>query len=164
VAREERKVCGLRFATPCERPSCIPIGRPRGVKALGIRYERTVAEALQRTYGTVPVKYGQWFEFHDANGRGYAQVDLLLHIANMDHYVVGECKLTDTEEAWRKLREFYLPIVKMATQRPCVGFVVCKNLTRASDPRSVCDSFRTTLLKCLNGGSPVWHFLGRGPP
>jgi hypothetical protein len=163
VSKEERRVVGLRFATPCERPSCIPIGRPRGVKARGIAYERSVAAALQAEYGKIPVKYGSWFEFHDANGRGYAQVDYLLYVQSLDQYVVGEAKLTDTAEAWRKLREFYLPIVAMATQKRAVGFVVVKNLTPASDPRLVCDSFRATLAKCLNGASPTWHFLGKGP-
>lgn len=160
MATEGRSVVGLRFATMCPRPSCIPVGRPRGAKAQGIRYEKLVADTLSR-YGTV---HGQWFEFHDANGRGYAQVDYLLYIKALDQYLVGEAKLTDTPEAWAKLRAFYLPIVASALQRRTVGFVVCRHLTPASNPNFICDTFRATLNASLNGGQPTWHYLGKGEP
>lgn len=162
MARIERSVAGLRFATQCERPSCIPVGRPRGAKAQGVRYERAVADVLQGTFNSNRIVHGQWFEFHDANGKGYAQVDLLLYLQALDLYIVGECKLTYTGEAWRKMRMFYLPIVAMALQRRAVGFVVVRNLTPEVDVRRVCATFRETLNRCVNGGEPTWHYLGKG--
>ena len=165
VRGDNRSVCGLVSARALdEKPACIPNGRPRGAKARGVSYEKAVAAALQSAFPKSGVCRGQWFEFHDANGRGYAQVDLLLYVMSLDRYVVGECKLTDIASARRKLTNFYLPIVQAAFGKVASGFVVTRHLTQLSDTRNVCDSFRATLGASLNGGLPTWHYLGKGPP
>ena len=61
----------LVWARACERPLCIRKGRVRGVKALGVRYENNVARRM--TWA----KQGQWFEFMDAEGKSFCQIDLL---------------------------------------------------------------------------------------
>ena len=165
VRGNDRSVCGLVSAQALDaKPACIPNGRPRGVKARGISYEKACAAALQGAFPKSGVAHGQWFEFADANGRGYAQVDLLLYIVALDQYVVGECKLTDVAGARQKLANFYLPIVAMAFGKRASGFVVTRHLTQLSNVRNVCATFRDALGAALNGGLPTWHYLGKGPP
>lgn len=161
----DRSVCGLVSARALDaKPSCIPNGRPRGVKARGVSYEKVCASALQAAFPKSGVVHGQWFEFADANGRGYAQVDILLYIVSLDQYVVGECKLTDVAGARSKLANFYLPIAQLAFGKRTCGFVAVRHLTQLTDTRNVCADFKSTLGVALNGGLPTWHYLGKGPP
>ena len=62
-----RIIDGLDFAGPCVRPATIPIGRPRGVKALGVRYEKSLAEAIP--FAT----RGQWWSSTTRTGSGIAK-------------------------------------------------------------------------------------------
>jgi hypothetical protein len=66
---------GLIWGVPLgARPDCIPVSRPRGAKALGVKYEKALAGALPGW------KHGQWFQFKDINGYGYCQVDLMIEL------------------------------------------------------------------------------------
>ena len=64
MTREVRNLRQVRVLT--ERPECIPQGRPRGAKALGVRYENAIAASV----AFAPAKHGVWIEFDDAAGHG----------------------------------------------------------------------------------------------
>lgn len=107
-------------ARAVERPQSIPIGRPRGAKALGVRYERALARSLPGA------THGQWWEFWDANGRGFCQTDLFLPVG--EAVVVLEVKYTWTPLGHSQLERLYLPVLRMALGRDVIGLVVCKKL------------------------------------
>jgi len=126
-----RVVSGLISARACERPSSIPVGRPRGAKALGVRYEKALARSLPGA------THGQWWEFWDANGRGFCQTDLILEVGKV--LVVLEVKYTWTPVGHSQLELLYLPVLRKATGREVIGLVVCKKLVpEVVDQATVC--------------------------
>lgn len=147
-----RYIRGLTYAHECKRPSSIPVGRPRGAKARGLAYER----ALHVNVGGIR---GQWFEYEDANGRGYCQTDVLIGHEGMA--VVMECKYTWTLDGHLALAKLYLPVVAMALKRPVCGLVVCKKLIPdvALHGIQVCSSLDDALTaaprRCV-----AWHWNG----
>ena len=122
-----RRIKGLKWARELEqRPRAIPQGRARGLKALGTRYEKALAQALPEALN------GRWFEFEDLNGHGYCQVDFILRGAS-GRLALLECKHTWVEEAWQQLEGLYVPVVEAAREVAVVRVVqVCKNVTEAA--------------------------------
>ena len=117
-----RVIRHLSWALPCDRPRCIPNGRPRGIKKQGILYERALAAELGGDW-----KHGQWFEYEDANGHGYCQVDFLRR--TVDATVVLEAKLSWLLEAHQQINQLYAPVLEYVWGVPVVGVVVAKRLT-----------------------------------
>ncbi len=154
----KRQVVGLKWARRLEgRPACIPQGRPRGAKALGIRYEK----ALGTVIGSRADR-GVWFEFEDVHGRGYCQVDFLLDGAGVMP-VVLECKHTWTEDGHVELEKLYLPVVSMALGRAVTGLVVTKILVPGCRGVVVCSALHEAL-RAVGGWNSrvVWHWIGIG--
>jgi hypothetical protein len=119
----------LLWSRTCERPMCIPVGRPRGAKAEGLRYEKSLATTIKGTGPLIwQVLHGQWFQFNDGAGEGYCQTDIL--VFNKDVVFVLECKLTWTEGARDSLLGLYVPIVSKAFRKEARGIVACENLVR----------------------------------
>jgi hypothetical protein len=117
-----RVIEGLRWAKLLdERPGFIPNSRPRGAKAMGLRYERALAKAMPFA------KRGLWFEFCDGNGLGVCQTDFIIELER--GVLVLEVKYSWVSEAHLQLEGLYLPVVSMALARRARGLVVCKNLT-----------------------------------
>lgn len=146
-----RNVEGLKFAAMMsERPKVIPIGRPRGIKAKGIAYEKALAGALPSG-----AQRGAWFEFRDINGGGYCQPDYLVEIDGV--VVILECKYTWTRAALLQLNKLYLPVVAKALNKPTRGIVVCKVLVPDASGQ-VCGSLEDAL--AVRNGIPIWHWLG----
>jgi len=110
----------LEWAQKAERPPGMPIGRPRGAKAVGVRYEKALAKALP---GMV---HGQWWNFRDRNGNGYCQTDFVLD--REDFALVLEAKYTWVLAGHTQLRDLYIPVVGRALAKPVFGIVVCRNL------------------------------------
>ena len=153
-----RTIVDLRWARELdERPKCIPKGRPRGVKKLGVRYERAFGEAVVRRFPEA--KLAQWFEFEDANGHGYCQTDVLVEFGNV--VVVVECKLTHVLQGYVQLRKLYTPIVERVYGKPVKGIITVRYLTRKSDVSEIVDSFGAAILRS-NGKIPTFHWLGEG--
>ena len=123
----------LRFAAALRgKPDCIPapapISKVKGVKALGLRFERSLAKALPGSL------HGQWWEFEDALGYGLCQTDLIypFHLEPSPATIaVIEIKYTLVPGAHSKLSSLYMPIVRRATGCRVAGIVIVKNL----DPR-----------------------------
>lgn len=154
-----RQVRGLRWARLREAG---PFGRsrPRGAKAMGVRYERQLAKQLGAGW-----RHGQWIEFEDANGRGWAQPDFIL--IGQRRLVVLEAKYTWVPEAMAQLDLLYRPLCEALWGLPVVGFVVCKNLIPQiqgnlwTDLGEMLEIGRN--LDCLHwiGTGPLWHDLGK---
>lgn len=158
-----RAIVGLEWAEPLpRRPACIPESRPKGVKALGLRYERKAAAEINKALHGSLVR-GQWFEFVDANGHGYCQTDAFIYDIRTDSYVVFEFKLTEVAEARSQLKNLYLPVVAAAWpqfQHPR-GIVVARHLTRETDTKLVYDSLFRAVSEPLAGVIPTLHWIGR---
>lgn len=96
------------------------------MKAEGLRYEDKVVKLLESKI-KAPVVHGQWIEYNDLLGHGFAQVDALVFLP--ERVLVVECKRTFQPAALKKLADFYLPLCEAAWPgRPAFGVQVCKNL------------------------------------
>lgn len=154
-----RRIKGLRYVRALDdKPVSIPTSRPRGVKALGPRYEKAIESVLPNA------KRGQWFEFVDSNGQGYCQVDFVLQ---RDGFVVLlEAKHTWTLEGHLQLEQLYKPVVEMLTGMPTLGVVVCKRLVpevselQSAGKLSVHGNLWKAVEASLDEQRTVWHFIG----
>jgi hypothetical protein len=156
----KRIIVGLKWAKRLEaRPNCIPVGRSRGVKALGIRYEKVLAES----YGSL--RRGTWYEFEDKNGHGYCQTDFEFYDAERKTCVVLELKHTWTEDGHVELAKLYLPVVRAAgvgTFAQVVGVVVSKKLLGHMPGTVICDSMALAASMASTGNRAVWHWMPSG--
>lgn len=149
-----RVISGLKWARALdERPASIPVGRARGAKRHGVKYERDFAKALPAA------THGQWFEFWDANGRGFCQADFLLRVGEI--IVVLECKYTWVPGAKFQISQLYAPVVQAAFGAKTVGIVVCKHLVPEA-PKSV-PGLEEAIRLAVSGRESVLHWLA-GPP
>lgn len=157
MSRGHRRISGLLWAKPCERPKCIPRSRPRGVKGLGLSYERALAKALG-----AKAHHGPWFEFQDANGHGWCQPDFLLEIAG--GLLILEVKLSLRLEAQAQIEELYQPVVELALARRAKGVLVTKYLKPETPMDRVVETLSAAQVALLAQGSmPILHWIGRGP-
>jgi hypothetical protein len=147
----KRQVNGLRWARACERPEAIPIGRSRGAKALGVRYER----ALELVW---PGVCGQWFEFEDRNGPGWCQVDFIAKVG--EALVVVEAKHSWLASAHVELDTLYLPVVERALGKRPIGLVVAKRLAMEMGRVRVSATLEEAVGLALLGHRVVWHWIG----
>ena len=144
----------LHSARLIERPNCIPKSRPRGTKALGLRYERSLAKYLPGA------THGQWIEFADRNGPGFCQPDFLLNFRPRC-MVVLECKLSWTFDAVEQLDNLYRPVVEKVFGLPAVGVVVTKNLVRFPPGYwKVCSTLGAAIEVAEEEKMSIWHWLG----
>lgn len=149
----KRQVSGLIFARAlAKRPSCIPIGRPRGQKAWGIKYEREIAKRLPNAVR------GLWFEFEDRFGRGFCEVDFAIQAQNV--VIILESKYTWTLAAHVELETLYIPVVKLALKRPVYSAVICKVLTSETARYARIVSDNPATIPASENQRVVWHFLG----
>lgn len=148
----KRVISRLRWAKALtERPRCIPVGRARGVKAFGVRYEKAVGKQFAQE------SRGRWFEYEDRNGLGYCQVDLLL--GQLGRLIVVEAKYTWTLAGHEELETLYLPVVEEAFGVPVKGVVVSRNLTRETLDYAVVHHRIEDAAACQAARS-AWHWMG----
>ena len=112
----------ITAAIPCTRPDCIPVGKLKGKKAAGLRYEKQFAAHVTGSLR------GQWFAYEIRGRTKYCQPDVLVSFFPQAMLVL-ELKYTFVPEAITKMRELYLPVVSKALKVPTVGAIVVKNLT-----------------------------------
>lgn len=138
----------------------MPVGRPRGVKAAGLRYEKELARAIPTAV------HGQWFEFQDSAGPGHCQPDLLLETAW--GWAVLEAKYTWTQLGHQQVEKLYRPVVERAWKAPTFGLVVCKVLTVEVARSAICRDLSSALFQAASGRPTVLHWIGNqaalGPP
>lgn len=146
-----RVIRGLKWARSGTGPE-LPTRRPRGAKALGIRYERALARALPAA------QHGQWWEFEDSAGHGWCQTDLIGEFGGQ--VVILEAKYSWVEKGHEQMEQLYAPVVEMATGRAPLMVQVCKNLRQGV--RHVSGDLEAAIAKARSGRS-VLHWLGVGP-
>lgn len=143
----------IRAAYPCNRPAFIPVGRPRGAKAAGIRYERLFKSYLSTA------NHGQWFEYETIDGQThYCQTDALVSFLP-DLMLVLELKYTLVPDAAIKLRGLYIPVVTTAMGLTTYGAVVSRNLT--PNPGPLAYSLTEALTLARTGLIPTLHWVGQ---
>lgn len=155
-----RKIEGLLWAREIQRPASIPLGRPRGAKAAGLRYQRLVEQALPEG------AKGCWFEFEDKRGRGVCETDHIIRWGRA--LVVLEVKHSWTLEGHQQLEWLYLPILQhiiaqsRSEARRVVGVQVTKKL-KLKMPQEIvlAASLEEAIGMALSGHRSVWHWLGR---
>ena len=106
-----RSVRGLKKASLIETPS-FTNGYSYQTSAMlqGLRFEKNIKNFLSEAYDErAKVLPGQWFEFEDIRGRGFAQPDVIL-LPPQGHLLIVEVKLTWRPGVERKLRRFYGPL------------------------------------------------------
>lgn len=150
-----RLIQGLIFARELAgRPASIPLSRPRGIKAKGLRYEKVLAANLRHA------RHGVWFEFVDGRGHGHCQPDLLL-----DHeqsLVVLEAKYTWVPEAHSQIEHLYVPVLCKAYSKTVFGIVVCKVLSRDMPSHLTVTGDLAQALACASTGKrTVLHWIGK---
>ena len=136
-----------------ERPTCIPKSRPRGTRAVGLRYERSLGKCLPLA------EHGPWFEFVDKNGAGWCQPDYILSFRPR-FMVVLECKLSWTFDAIEQLDDLYRPVVEKAFGIPSIGVVVTKNLANFPGYWKVRPTLEAAIQAARADQISVWHWLG----
>lgn len=151
----KREVKGLKWAERLRaKPLGIPVGRPRGVKAFGLRYERAIEKELGEA------QRGVWFAFEDRNGPGWCQMDFLLAWGGRS--LILEAKNTWVEEGHWELERLYLPIAEGAGLPRPLGVVICKNLVLGMRGVRVSDNIAEAM-KGAESARSVLHWIGKGP-
>jgi hypothetical protein len=93
-----------------QRPSWLPtIGSSSAAVRLGLKYEKQAHEEMTKRYGD-RYQSGVWFQYADARGEHYCQLDGLLELD--EQYVVLEMKYNHVAAAWTQLRYLYGPVVR----------------------------------------------------
>jgi hypothetical protein len=127
----------------------------RGTKAKGLKFERDIAKLL----GPL-AHHGQWFEFWDANGRGYCQPDIVFQTGG--NIYILEVKLTNILEAMEQLYGLYIPVVSKALGQTARGIIVARHLIQVGDMNRVVDSLAGAVEKTQEV-IPILHYIGKGP-
>ena len=155
----KRVIVGLKWARELEaKPSCIPAGRARGAKALGVRYEK----ALESYLGSGCTR-GCWYEFEDKNGHGYCQTDFEIWQPNLNRRIVLELKYSWCEDGQIELNKLYLPVVRAAKPAMLtVGVVVSKNLLTRMPRVEVFEDVFAAASAASRGTHSLWHFVPIG--
>lgn len=101
--------------------------------------------------GFIPgeVFLGQWIEYQDINGLGYAQPDI--YILQDDRILLLEAKLTQTQNGWDQMEELYEPLLHFIYGLPVYQCLVCQNLRW--NPERLADAVEEL------GHNATWHFL-----
>lgn len=97
------------------------------MQKLGLRFQRRVGRTLLNEFGKT-LAQGQWIEFEDANGKGYAQPDFFL--VRADRIVCWEVKLRQTAAAISQIMELYRPLLWHLFRLPVVGVATFHYLDR----------------------------------
>jgi len=146
------------------RPKCIPVGRPRGIKAAGIRYEKTLLKALLLRFPKSGLDISPWYEYWDANGRGYCQPDLVVYDVQHDRYVIVEIKLTNYVQADNTLNGLYVPVLAAAHDTVPAAMIIVRHLSPGINLSRVHDTFSAAFCASFTSSpAPIWHYLGKGP-
>lgn len=142
----------ITYAAPCLRPAWIRASRPRGTKALGLRYERAFAKARPEAV------HGQWFHYLIDSAPHWCQTDFLF--MGKKKIVVAELKLTDYDGARKQLDDLYVLVLRRAyPEHQIIPLIVLRNVGNVPDGVEICDSLKAA----VQAPRAVLHWLGREP-
>lgn len=139
------------------RPGCIPVGRPRGAKAEGLRYEKSLRPHLESRFSA-----GQWWEYEKNGRKKFCQTDFWA-IAG-ERVIILEVKLTWCDEAEEQLDLYRRVLLTALGLRSALVVVVCKHLVQGLE-RYVSPNLQGALRYGMEnpGVVPVWHHIGGQP-
>lgn len=149
-----RRIEGLRHVEFLkERPGCIPqVKLKHQVQREGLNYEHDVAGYLKRfsTHSLfcgepcyiIP---GQWFSYIDANGKGYAQADLIFACPARKLFLVIECKRTYVQKGLDQLEGLYRPLLEHGTKGRVATLLICKHLAQGVERGAILPDFEAWL-------------------
>jgi len=153
-----RAITGLTFA---ERTSPRPLPPPSSAAAkVGLQFERRVLRELaqhQNAGHIARLEHNPWFAFNDANGPGLCSPDFLAQTAA--GLTIIEVKLKWVEEAERKLRQLYAPVVAQIFGKKPSILVLCRRLADGAPAADV--ALSTALAK--PSALLLWPSNGRIP-
>lgn len=116
-------------------------------------FQRSVGRWLRkRVEGEIYA--GQWLEFVDRNGFGFAQPDFFL--VRDKSIVLFEAKLTQTEDGYQQLALLYRPLLRHIYRLPVLGILVCKNLVE--EPRNPISS-PMEVMDLRENSTFTWHLV-----
>jgi hypothetical protein len=142
-----------------------PPAKPKkGAIAKGLAYERKLGRHLwdraKRSHGIFAsgeILGGQWIEFTDRSGPGFAQPDYLVLFS--ETIFILEAKLTRVEEARTQLADLYKPLVEYIWPgRDTILVEVTKNL--AFDDGVPIVNRPEQILVLPRSEMYVWHWTG----
>ena len=117
-------------------------------------YQHKVEKFLRRELSN-EVLVGQWIEFQDSNGFGYAQPDVFL--PGPYSTLVFESKLKETLSGHEQIEHLYRPLLRHIFARPVVGILVTRTIIQSpahliQHPGELLDETKEL--------THVWHWLG----
>jgi len=122
-----RSIRGLQQALLIEPPSFLSNSYRSPAMLQGIRFEKKIKKYIDTCYQDAEILKGQWFQFEDIRGRGFAQPDIIL--LSPESLIIVEVKLTWRPEVERKLRRLYGPLCsEIWPDLPQKHAQVCKGL------------------------------------
>ena len=99
-------------------------------RSAGLAFEKKVCRAIQNAtqkgFLSGEAYCGQWIEYQDVNGLGYAQPDVFL--LREDEILLLEIKLTQTMNGWSQMEDLYEPLLHYIYGLPIRKALVCQNL------------------------------------
>lgn len=115
--RPAKEVSAASFAN--SPPSFVgAMKKPRGKKAVGLRYERKAHSYLSQQFGEFLI-VSPWLRFRSKNNGAFAlgqykycQPDAIAINPDSQTITVFEIKLKHTAEAWWQLRQLYIPVLR----------------------------------------------------
>lgn len=147
-----RCIEGLKWARLAASGPGFAPSRPRGAKRQGVKYEKELAKAIPDAI------HGQWIEFCDRHGTGWAQPDLLLR--GKRAILVLEAKLSWTFEGHQQVDNLYCPLCEAIWQLPAFGVVVTRGLRPMPRGFSVVRNLNEALAGARAGRKMVLHWIG----
>lgn len=150
-----RIIRGLLWAHQAARAPHQPTKRRRGAKAIGLRYEKALAKALPSA------RHGLWFEFADANGRGFCQPDFLIELFGVPF--VLETKLRDCCGGLAQIAELYQPVMSMVLGKRVCGIAIVRTLSALPPSITAHQGLREAANAAL-GGTPSVLLWREGYP
>jgi hypothetical protein len=127
---------------------------------MGLRYERTFASALRALFPDLLA--GQWWEFEDAAGLGWAQCDLLVRSSPASPAphecgtIIVECKVTASARGLAQLEQLYAPLVQHLTGVPPRCVLAAKNITPSVRPAMIVTSWSG--VESVWPATPILHW------
>ena len=126
-----RRIVNLRLAWLCSEgpPGLAKLTRGRDCKSAvkkGLSYERRALRYIRSLDLPGQFYEKQWIAFRDENGRGWAQPDGFIVMADL--VLVLEMKLTQTFTAVDQIKFLYKPLLEKIYSLPVLGLQVCKGL------------------------------------
>lgn len=136
-------------------------GRPNSPFARqGVNYEKTLVKCLKKAQ--LNIEHNPWFAYTTSEGSKVCCPDILIPFSDL--IVVVECKLTFKYEAVEKLKELYVPVIKLALlQQSGIEFnllplVIARNLIPNCPQPTF--SFHEALMQSKTNGCGLLQWLG----